>query len=356
MSGRKLAARAGLVAALLSLGSGVALAGAPDSSLQGPLRGITLHLAYYPPTPRAAGMGGATVAVAGVDSLNPAAVGFAKAIDLSLDYGRHSFSRGPDLDFYHGQVVFPMPGLGGYMKLMGMSLSTRDEDDTSRLGLDFHFWARELGFAYGREVPLPDGVPGRLAIGAGGYPSDPSEVRASPPGGSRLASGRAHSELGSIRLGMLYEPVEQLSLGAQYTHILDYLYTDAPAFGVSHDDDRYHVNLFTVGAAFKPDDKTVIAIQHLFGRASGRNVYLHPDDKIRFDYFSLGAERQIPITEEIGLALRAGMLRGNFTCGLGVTLPKDFRVDYALMSHYGYDVRNEFGTGPLHIIGVAKSF
>ena len=132
--------------------------------------------------------------------------------------------------------------------------------------------------------------------------------------------------------------------------------TNAIPFGVVHSDDRYHVNLFTIGASYKPDDKTIIAIQHLFGRASGENVYLHSDHEVHFDYFSAGVERRVAVSEEFVLALRAGVDRGGLTCGLGCTLPHGLRVDYAFMSGYGYDVRNEFGTATLHMIGVGKSF
>jgi hypothetical protein len=220
--------------------------------------------------------------------------------------------------------------------------------------LDFHIWAREIGFAYGREIPLPDGM-GRLAVGAGGFPFDPSEVRASVHGpGTKIASSRGESKLGSIRLGVLYEPVEQVAVGAQYTHIRDWLRASFP--GVGGFTDRYGIHLFTVGAAVKPDDKTVIAVQHLFGNAHGDTPYGHLDNQVEFDYFSVGAERLVPITEEVVLALRAGLLRGELTCGVGCTLPHGFRIDYAYMAHSSYDLRNEFGTARLHVVGVGKEF
>lgn len=241
------------------------------------------------------------------------------------------------------------------MKIMGLGIGTRNEHDTTNLGLDLNIWAREFGFAYGREIPLPDSIPGRLAFGAGGFPSDPSEVRASiPDGGGRIGHGRAHSEIGSLRAGLLYEPTEMFAFGVQYTHILDYLYANYP--GAPRQHDRYHVNLVQYGLAFKPDSKTVITAQHLTGSASGQSVYMSPDGHQQFDYFSMGIERKVPITETCGLALRAGMYRGEFTCGLGVSLPKDFRVDYAYMPHFAYDLRNELGTAALHTIGVGKSF
>lgn len=341
-----------VAAALIVAWAGIASAG--DAGLAGATRGISLHLAYYPATPRAAGMGVSTVAVAGVDSHNPAALAWVGGLDVAFDYGRCNFHSGPDLDMYRGHVVFPMPVVGGYMKLMGLGVSTRNEHDTTRMGVDVHIWAREFGFGYGRDIPLPDGIPGRLALGAGGFPSDPSEVRASLPDGTKLGSGRGHSKLGSIRAGLLYEPVKQVAIGVQYTHVLDYLYanwTGAPRMY-----DRYHVNIFQYGIALKPDDKTVISLQHLSGRASGEGVYGNADDRQTFDYFSAGIERKVPITETFGMALRAGMYRGEFTCGLGLALPDDFRIDYAYMPHFAYDLRNEFGTAALHTIGVGKSF
>ncbi len=335
-----------------------ATAGAPPPPAYpaGPTRGgINVVLPYYPATPRAAGMGLATVAVGGVDSHNPAALGFAKCMEVLADYGRLSFDHGPDLDIGHAHIVIPTPKLGGYTKLMLMGIHTRD-DDASRLpgsAGGTYIWGRQLGLAAGFEVPLPDKVPGQLAFGFAGFPYDPSEVRVKA-GGLRTAQGRGQSQIGSIRLGTLYKPIEQVAIGCEFTHIKDYVRNKvlvAPAtMTYLRQDSNYYVNLWTVGAAFHPDDKTTIGIQHLFGRAQGKGV------RVNYDIFSAGIERRIPINEEIALALRTGINDGSPTFGLGVNLPHGLRVDYACLIHYGEQVKNDFGHGDLHIVGVGKSF
>lgn len=342
----------GAMVACLAVVAGAALAGAPDASLTGPTRGgLNVVLPYYPATARAAALGTSTVALPGVDSHNPAALAFCDAIDVSLDYGRANFQHGPDLDIYRGHAVVPVPVVGGYMKLMGFSLGTR-HTEMSRMGADTHVWGREFGFAYGRELPLPEAVPGRLGLGVGGFPSDPSELRLSAPGGGRLAHGRAQSKVGSIRFGTLYQLTDlpfghELCLGAQFSHIKDELWARYPGFGIGgRFKDNYYVNLYTLGAAFRPTEKSLVLIQHLSGRAQGQGV------RANYDTFSLGAEYEVLDA----VALRAGCLEGELTCGLGVKLPYGFRVDYSFLPHYGHEVRRAFGHGPMHVIGVSKRF
>ncbi|MFC1805422.1 hypothetical protein ACFL09_00385 [Planctomycetota bacterium] len=336
----------------------VATAGGPPPPAAypaGPTRGgLNVVLPYYPASPRAAGMGLATVAVGGVDSHNPAALGFAKKIDIVADYGRMSFDHGPDLDIGHTAIVVPTPKLGGFTKIMMMGIRTR-HDDPSRLpgsAGGTYIWGRQFGIASGVEVPLPDKIPGRLALGFAGFPYDPSEVRLKA-GGLRTAQGRGQSQIGSIRLGTIYQPIEQVSVGAEFTHIKDYVRNKVlivPPTTYLRQNSNYYVNLWTVGVSVQPDDKTTIGIQHVFGRAQGQGI------RANYDIFSAGIERRVPVNEEIGLALRTGINDGSPTFGLGVNLPHGLRVDYALLVHYGEQVKSAFGHGDLHIIGVGKSF
>lgn len=333
----------GALALALILAAGPARAGAPNASLSGPTRGgLNLVLPYYPATTRAAGLGTSTVALGGVDSHNPAALGFAEGFDVNMDYGNIDFDEGPRVGVAHGHVVFPVPGIGGHMKLMGYEMDTHDER-MSRMGAETEVWGSEFGFAYGRQVPLPDNCPARLSLGLGGFPYDPSRLRLSAPGGGEIAEGKGQSQLGSIRAGALLE-YDRFSLGAQYTHIKDKLW--AKFKGLPRFEDNYYVNLFTLGAGYRPDEKTVILIQHLSGRAQGQGV------RANYDIFSLGAERQIIDA----VALRVGLLDGKVTCGVGVKLPYDFRLDYAYLNDYGQEVERAFDTGDMHMIGIGKKF
>ena len=341
---------------VVSLIATAAWAGAPPPTpaptVAGPTRGgMDIVLPYYPPTVRAAGMGIATVALEGVDSHNPAALAFVEGYDVTIDFGRAAFRHGPDLNIYHGHLVFPVPLVGGVSQLMCFGISTENED-FSKMGGYTHVWAHEMGLAYGRKVPLPEAIPGELGVGFAGFPYDPSEVRVVSTSGARAAWGRGHSKVGSIRLGFLYKPVPELSLAGQYTHIKDTLRAEflVPGLGIVPNKSIYHVNVGTVGAAYRPDERTVIVAQFLFGRARGEGVHT------QYDIFSAGVERELTVTDDLQLALRAGIHDGHPTCGVGVKLPQGWRVDYAFLAGYGEELRRAFGRGPLHMVGVGKRF
>ena len=331
--------------------SWAAWAGEPDPTLSGPTRGSSIHLAYYPATPRAAGMGGATVALPGVDSHNPAAWAFYQGYDAAFDYGRLRFRHGPDIDIARSHLVFP--ALGGTMKLMGYGMRS-DRDERSRmLGMDAEVRAHELGVGYGREIKLPEGW-GRLAIGGAGFPYDPSGLRLRPHGGGDVfARGRGMSRVGSARLGVLYEPEPHVSFGLQFDHIIDRLSAHYPGipFHVGERRDDYVANIVTVGVAVRPpipalSETTVLTAQYLTGGVHGENLDYHPHIP------AIGLEHQV----FKWLAVRVGALYSHPTAGLGLKLPHGWRVDYAYLHDYGKDIRSAFGVGPLHILGVGREF
>ena len=356
-----IAARGGLTAVLIVALVATAWSGGlpPPAFPAGPTRGgLNVILPYYPPTPRAAGMGLATVGLPGIDSHNPAALGFVEKIDMSCDYGRMDFDHGPDLDIGHSQFVVPTPKIGGFTKIMLFGIHTRHKDE-SRLSRviapdgNTYVRAREFGIASGFKLPLPDRVPGEVAFGFAGFPYDPSEVRLTHDG-VRTAQGRGISKVGSIRLGLMYKPIEQASVGVQYTHIKDYLrnkvLVDPQAMIYAGDSARYYVNLFTVGGSVQVMEGMTFVVQHLFGRAQGPGIH------VNYDIFSAGLEHSVPVSEEVGVAVRCGINDGSPTFGCGVTLPHGLRVDYALLVNYGEQVKNDFGHGTLHIVGLGKSF
>jgi hypothetical protein len=346
-----------LCALLAGAVGGAALAGGPDASLIGPTRGaLDIVLPFYPTTARAAALGRGTVALPGVDSHNPAALGFFKEIakvdhDLAISYGRADFGHGPDLDIYNASLVFPMPMLGGYNKLMAFALDTRHEETSRILGCEAEVSAYEAGLAYGRLVPLPDGVPGKLALGFAGFPYDPSRLRLEAPGGGTMARARGISQLGSIRLGTMYQPEERLNLGLVFTHIKDFCWAKYPGLAIpGRFDSTYHVNIWEVGASFRPLERTIILTQFLHGRANGEGVHM------TYNIFSMGVEHEIPITETVGIALRGGWLDNGPTFGVGATLPARCRLDYAFIPHYGEGLKAAFGHGPFHMLTFGKSF
>jgi len=340
-----------VVAAAVLASMGVALAGAPDASLIGPMRAtLDLVLPYYPPSARAAGMGNSTVALEGIDSNNPAALGFFEGHDVMLDYSRIDFNRGPDLDIGRTHVVFPMPMMGGTMKLMAFGVHTRHADVSKMMGMEASVSATEFGFAYGRKIPIPEEA-GELAIGAAGYPYDPARLTLDVPGGGTFARSKAMSQLGSIRAGVMYKPIDKITFGADFTHLKDAAWAKYPGAGIPHrSTSNYFVNLWTVGMSVRPDERTVVTVQGITGRANGEGV------NMAYSRFSAGIERQIPIGEAFELALRAGVLGNQMTWGFGARLPEGWRVDYALLPMYGQGVESAFGRGPFHMLGVGKSF
>ncbi len=349
---RKAAWRPILVVALAVSMGAAALAGAPDATLVGPMRGALDLCLPYSAGGRAAGLGGATVALEGTDSNNPAALGFVKrTYNLSMGYGRANFRQGPDLNIYSGNLVFPMPILGGTSKLMGYYINTADADRSRMMGLEADVWARQFGLAYGFEVPLRGTIPGRLALGFAGFPSDPSELTLKAPGGGRIAHGRGQSKFGSFRLGTLYKPTERLSLGGEFTHIKDSCYATYHGLGIpGRFKSNYYCNIATVGAAYRVLRHTRIMAQYLFGRAHGQGLDHH------YGIFSSGIEHDIPITETYVLSLRAGSHSKHPTFGVGMSLPFRCRVDYALAPSYGVLARKAFGHAPMHLVSFSRDF
>jgi hypothetical protein len=166
---------------------------------------------------------------------------------------------------------------------------------------------------------------------------------------TRVAHGRGQSVIGSIRLGVLYKPTDRASLGAEFTHIKDKLH--ATYLGIpGRFDSNYHVNLLTMGAAYRVLDSTTLMIQYLTGTANGQGVNAH------YAISSGGIEHRIPIAKGVACAVRAGWYDNGPTCGVGATLPGGCRFDYGFMHDYGEGAKKAFGHGPLHMFTFGKSF
>lgn len=341
--------RLGLLVAAIGLAAllaGSAWGGAADASLIGPARGaLDLTLPFYAGA-RGAALGRGTVALEGGD--NPAALGFFKGYDVSFGAGRVDFDHGPDLEMYTGQLIFPAPMVGGAAKMTLYGMRTHDRDASRMMGANAEVDARTLGLAYGRKLVLP--IPGELAVGFAGYPYDPAHLRLKA-GGSTVARAYAISQIGSIRLGTLYKATRNLNFGLQYTHIKDYAWARYPGLQIpGRTSSNYYVNIWEAGFAYDLLKNTTILAQYLFGRATGDGVDVH------YSIPSCGIEHRMAITQGFRLALRGGWLDNGPTGGFGLTLPRRWRVDYACIPQFGEGVKKAFGHGPLHTLGVGKSF
>jgi len=339
------------VACLLALtwcGSALAQPPPPEAfkTLGGPLRGSMVLGNLF--STKAMGMGGASHGTEGPRSINPASTGWTEEYDVELTYQNVGFRNGPDASYYYGEVTIPVPVLGGGLKLMGVSLSSSNTDD-SKMGPDTHLWGREFGFSYGRY--LND----RISIGAAGFPSDPSEIRV---GGTPYGTltGRAQSQVGSIRAGTLVRVLDEdsecmgitpgkLNFGATYTHIIDEWKTRGLPAGAD-DDDTAYINVGGVGVSYEPCEYATLVFDYQFGHISGVDI------RDNVDLINLGGELR-PIE---WIQLRAGSMDSRFTAGLGLSCPKGWQVDYAYVDGGYEDVQDAFGTATVHSIAMSKKF
>jgi len=337
-----------MLAALLALMWSSAARAQDARTIGGPLRGSMVLGNMY--STRVLGMGGATHAIEGPRSMNPASLGWTEEFDVEVSYQSARYNQGPHASYYYTEVTVPVPVLGGGLKLMGTSLSS-DTDD-SKMGTDTHVWGREFGFAYGRY--LTD----RISIGAAGFPSDPSELRTTvtTPGGPLTLTGRAQSRVGSIRAGTLIRVLDgedecmginpgKLSVGTTYTHIIDEWKTRGLPPGMD-DDDTAYVNVGGVGLAYEPCQYATLAFDYQFGHIGGVAV------RDNVDLINFGGEVR-PIE---WLQLRAGCMDSRFSAGIGVTLPMDFQIDYAYVDGGFEDTSSAFGRALVHALAVSKRF
>jgi hypothetical protein len=311
-------------------------------------------------------MGGASVAVEGPDSFNPASLGWLKEREIELSYYDYDFRSGPNVYSVRGDVAFPL--LGGGMQLKVLHLDS-DRSESLMDGLEADVWGREFGFAYGRHVT------DWLSMGFAGFPMDVSELRLHIPGGDEIAEGRGESKLGSARLGMLLRLPEEWSkewktvgihgersfkvhiprvrFGATFDHIMDRLKMrpsgDAPDLH-----DTYYANIWTIGGAIDLTETTMLVADYKWGTVHGENVRAHP----RSPNFGLETRPKITIgdVKYDGLALRVGSTRGNLTAGAGAKFLKRWEVNYAYVDGAGEDVRKAFGEATMHAVSVRTTF
>jgi len=325
----------------------------------GPLRG-SMALGNMFST-KTLGMGGASHAIEGPRSINPAALGWTEEYDVELMYQSVRFNEGPHAWYYYGEVTIPMPVLGGGLKLMGLSLSSDEDENALSTHNETHLWGREFGFAYGRY--LTD----RISIGASGFPSDPSEIRmedavyntgtpGTPVIGQSTVSGRAQSQVGSIRAGTLVRVLDEdsecmgitpgkLNFGATYTHIIDEWKTRGLPAGAD-DDDTAYINVGGVGVSYEPCEYAALVFDYQFGHIGGVDI------RDNVDLINLGGEVR-PIE---WMQLRVGSMDSKFTAGVGLTCPLGWQVDYAYVDGGYEDTRDAFGRGLVHSLAVSKKF
>jgi len=339
------------------------MAYAQGPELAGPTRGTALHLAYSPRV-RSAGMGGASVAIEGTDSFNPAALGWLKEGEVELSFNDYDFRNGPHAYAWRTDVSYPL--LGGGLQLKGFFLDS-DRSVSKMGGAEADVWGREFGFAYGRHIN------DYISMGMAGFPSDISELRLHAPGGDEVAEGRGESKLGSARLGALVRlpgnkewrketrvgtraftlEMPTIRLGATFDHIIDRLKGRYHgAFPDAHD--TYYANVWTIGGAIDLTETTMFVADYKWGTVHGENVRAHP----RSPNFGLEKRPKITIgdVKYDGLALRVGSTRGNLTAGAGAKFLKRWEVNYAYVDGAGEDVRKAFGEATMHAVSVRTTF
>ena len=327
-----------MVAALLAMVLPAGLASAQMPIVVSGLPRGTLYLGSTP-TVRAWGMGGASIAVEGAQSANPAALGWVDGYEIEGTYGHLGFGQGPDANYGRLDVVTPVPYVGGALKLKTYLIESNKA--CSDLGeLNTYWWGREAGFAYGRAVC------DWLSFGVGGYPYDRTQISLVDPATDlRVAKGTGTSFLGSVELGALLRPSDKFNIGVIYAHRIDHWRINNYALGKRRS--KYYMNKLELGAAIKPDDKTIIAGEYRIGHISGKDV--DPDAQ---RWGSVGIERYVTDW----LALRAGIHHESLTLGGGVEIPGGWEVNYAYVDGAHEGVDKVFGHATLHTISVTKRF
>jgi hypothetical protein len=307
------------------------VAHAQTAQLAGPTRGSTLHLSYSP-TVRSAGMGGASIAIEGPDSFNPAALGWLEEGEVEFSYGNYNFHSGPNVNYYRLDLTYPALGGGARVKSYYFDSNKRLSKMQAPPGVprEAKIWGYEFGLDYGRH--LTD----RISIGVGAFPLEESSLRLSGVG-----KGRGESLIGSARLGALVRVTENINLATMFDHIKDRLKDTYDAGGSPHD--NYYANIWTIGGAVKLGEKALFAADYRWGRVDGGDVRLNP----RMPSFGL----EYKLTENF--AVRVGDTRGHLTAGAGLKLFERFEINYAYVDGAGEDVRKAFGTATTHLVSLS---
>ena len=317
------------VCVTLVVGLACTLAHAQVAKLAGPTRGNTIHLSYNP-TVRAAGMGGATLALEGTDSLNPAAIGWLTEGEIELSYGNYDFRSGPAINSYRMDVTYPVLGGGAQLKIYGFDSSTR----MSKMGAPTEVHGYEVGVVYGRRIN------DRVSLGFAGFPLEESTLRLHGVG-----KGRGESVLGSLRLGGLVRVTDTISIATMFDHIKDRL-KDYYADG-TYVREMYYANIWTIGGAIRLGEKTVFAADYRWGDVDGNEA--DPSTMLNPRSTHFGLEHQL--TDEI--TLRIGQTKGNITAGTGIKLFDRWELNYAYIDGAAVEIESAFGTATTHMVALS---
>jgi len=317
------------VSVLLAVGLACTSAHAQVAKLAGPTRGNTIHIAYSP-TVRAAGMGGATLALEGTDSLNPAAIGWLTEGELEFSYGNYDFRSGPAINYGRLDVTYPVLGGGAQLKVYGFDSNT----SMSKMGAPTEVHGYEFGVVYGRKIN------DRASFGFAGFPLEESTLRLHGVG-----KGRGESVLGSFRLGGLVRVTDTISIATMFDHIKDRL-KDYYADG-TYLREMYYANIWTIGGAIRLGDKTIFAADYRWGDVNGNEA--DPSTQLNPRSTHFGLEHQL--TDEI--ALRIGQTKGNITAGAGLKLFDKWELNYAYVDGAAEEIESAFGTATTHLVSLS---
>ena len=326
--------RLATVIVLLTVGLACTVANAQVAKLAGPTRGNTIHIAYNP-TVRAAGMGGATLALEGTDSLNPAALGWLEEGEVELSFGNYDFRSGPSVNYYRADMTYPVLGGGAQVKAYFFDSNHRlsrmpDPAVPSKTSV----WGYEFGVAYGRHVN------DYVSFGLGAFPLEESTLRLSGVG-----KGRGESLIGSARLGALARVHEKISVATMFDHIRDRLKDHYESGGCARE--MYYANIWTIGGAMHLDEKTVFAADYRWGKVNGNKA--DPTTQLRVRTTHFGLERQL----NDNIALRIGQTRGHITAGAGLKLFDKWELNYAYVDGAAREIDSAFGTATTHLVSLS---
>lgn len=298
------------------------------------------------PSIKSLGMGGAYVGIEGTMSMNPASLSSVEGWEGSLWYGFYDHNLGPEAHRGRLDLVHPVPYIGGTSRIMidgfvSDGAGTTLLPDPAGVPMGIEFDSITLGMQYGRNIT------DWWAVGFGGYPYEKANVDLITSGGT--IEGEAFSQIGSIQLGTIFRPLDNLSIGGQFIYIKDDLEAQVP--GVGQMGDYYHIHYFSVGASYRPFEQTLVALDYWNGEIEG---IANPaqDFDVDVDRWNFGIQQEIVDY----FAIRLGSNNGGLSAGFTVNIRENMDIDYAYVNEFMRDKDEIFGDTEFHGLQLTMRF
>ncbi len=298
------------------------------------------------PTVENWGMGGAYVGMPGPSSMNPAALAFADASQVTVSTGHWNPDYGSNVNSVRLNAIVPVQQINGSVRLMGEWFATRDRDATMVPIGETEFHATTIGLQAGTLLSE------NIAAGLGIYPYEKAEIDYhNPATGAKVVDAEAMSQLGSIQGGVQWRVLEELTLGIEGIYIIDELQAQSPA-GSEADD--FYARYVAAGLCWQPLERTTVSVDYRNGEIEGASTALtRPQDFDQdVDRWSFGISHEVVD----GTTVRIGSKNGGMTAGVGQRISDFLRLNYVYVDEAFRDKENAFGRVALHKIALTYTY